>query len=347
MKSSFTALCFTMLTPAFWSFAQEPGIMLHEESLITESVSFRLPDSIESERYTEQDWVMLSPSHEVRRESRTININGSEEYSILIQESSQAKDWELVPLHIVSDADGMSLFDKDGQLLELYPHSSYYLSLQDSLELLRRDHGIPVMTHLPYLEDMDQEALQNAGVVVTGDRNHYQIKSASGELEVNHHHNYLIQRRFDKEFGIPFYEYTSYETTAQGFLIPRMRKVHQLERTYSGFCVEQVSTWEQSESVYYVSPEYAITNKSEGITGPFQVFPNPVIDELSIKASPGATNSSYEVFLYDSMYDLVLHKQGLSGRSEMKLDLSGLPPGYYHLRIQHARENYSFKIFKQ
>lgn len=348
MKSSCSALCFLMLTSALKSFAQYPGVMLHEESLIEESVSFQLPDSIESERYTEQDWVMLSPFREVRRESRTINTDGSEEYTILIQESSQEEPWDQVPLRMVSDEDGMSLFDERGEMLDTYPHSNYYKNLQDSLELLRREHGIPVMSHLPYLEDMDQEMLQNAGVVVTGDRNHFQIKSARGEVEVNHNHNYMIQRRFEKEFGTPFYEYTSYQTTDQGFLIPRFRKVHQLEQTYSGYCVEQVRTWQQSETVYYVSPIYAITaDAPEGSTGPFRVFPNPVIDELSIKASVSLPARTYNLFLYNTMYDLVLQRQGLSARSVQALDLSGLPSGYYNLRIQHGQENYSFKIFKQ
>lgn len=347
MKSSLSAFCCLILSPWLRSVAQDAGVMLHEESLITESVHFLLPDSVDSESYTEQDWVMLSPFSEVRRESRTIDMDGSENYTILIEESSGHREWEQVPLQIVSDEDGMRLFDKEGELLDLFPHSTYYKNLQDSLKLMRKEHGIPVLRHLPYLMEMDQEILSKAGIVVTGDHDHYQVKSPLGEVEVDHPHRYIIQRRFEKEVGTPFYEYTSYRLTNQGYLIPHFRKVHQLEHTYSGFCVEQVFTWQQSESVHYVSPAHAMLENTGSSDVRFHVFPNPVIDKLTITTTKSGSASTYSLFIYNNMYDLVLQRHGLHTAKDQRVDLSGLPPGYYHLRIHHARENYSFKIFKQ
>ena len=347
MKSSFFACCWLLLATIPKVHSQDPGVMLYEESLITESVSFRLPDSIESERYTEQDWVMLSANEEVRRETRTIHKDGSEDYSILIQESSQAKEWEHIPLQIISDEDGLNLFNGDGLLLESIPHSDLYRGLQDSLEQFRVEEGIPVMTHLPYLEDLDQEMLQSAGVVVTGDSKHFQIKSVSGEVEVNHKYRYLKKWRFQREYGIPFYEYTSYAITDQGFLVPKFRKQLQLEQTYSGYCVEKVQTWQQDQLAYYVSPEHALIDVSENGEDVFTHYPNPVIDVLTLEAVTPSSGRTYSVFIYNTLYDLVFQKHGLSYRSAQTLDLTALPSGYYTLRIHHGQKNYSFKIFKQ
>lgn len=347
MKSSFSACCLLLLATIPKTHSQDPGVMLYEESLITESVNFLIPDSLEAKRYTEQDWVMLSPNQELRRETRTIHTDGSEEYSILIQESSREREWEHVPLQIVSDEDGARLFGADGQLLESFPHSNLYRNLQDSLAQLRLDEGIPVMTHLPHLEDLDQEMLQSAGVVVTGDRRHFQIKSVSGELEVNHEHHYLIKRRFQKEYGVPFYDYTSYASTDQGFLVPKFRKQRQLEQTYSGFCVEKVQTWQQDQLVYYVSPEHAFTDIMDNGEDSFALYPNPVVDELTLEAIRPSSGSSYSVLIYNTLYDMVYQKHDLSISTAHKLDLTTLPSGYYTLRIHHGQKNYSFKIFKQ
>lgn len=351
MKTKITCLfilCLSFYPPVFGQASESD--LLHESFTIKESFTYRVSDANDIHRLNEQDWASLGPHREVRTESRSVLTDGSEVFSTSILESSDAREWEHMPIRIYSDDEGMVIYDLNDQVLEQIPHSNFYLVSQDSLKQLRQNVGIPVMTGLPLYKDLDQESLLQLGVVVSGDEIAYQIKSASGEVAVNHRDLYILEQSFQKEFDIPFYIFTSYQKTEQGFLKPRFSRTQTLIKSPGGICIEQNQILEYELHEYYVRPDKVYYQDNQPEKEPFVIFPNPVQDKLHINYSKldrtFHSAQTFRVEIIDKLNDPVWSKGGFSIFEDPVINLSNIPTGYYTLRIYQGVMIYSFKILK-
>ncbi len=352
MKSLLLKLAFISLGfPLNGSAQNYDNMLLYEKTNVKELINFRIPDSTHNKRFTEQDWVMLSPMEETRTETRTITEEGMETNTFLISGSSRAEEWELMPLRILSDAEGISIYDAENHMVNYLPHSNSFLLGMDSLRELRLSSGIPVMVELPKFQDLDQESLLQAGAVITGTEKTYKIKTSTGEIEVNHPDKYIIERVFQQEFDVPFYTYTSFQTSKQGFLKPRYKKTLTLVRSYSGFCIEKIHALEYSLQEYFVQPSSIYRSEGEANSKVFSIFPNPVSDILHIQVASSVLSSlsgdiTYSVALYDNLNELVWQQQDFPMSQNGQVNLSFLPTGYYTLHIHRGDQINSFKLLK-
>lgn len=321
-------------------------ILLLEDYVVHEDITYRIPDSSVTNRFTEQDWVMLSPSAEVRREHREIDPEGHEVYRIAITQSSQAQPWEHYPLTIVTDLDGIMLYKPDGDILDVMPHSRRYRLSQDSLAWLRREKGIPMKTKLPELHELDDLMLEDAGASITGDRDAFQISNGNFELEVNNKELFILKRLNSREPGEVFYEYTSFLRTDQGFLIPQYTKTRMMITTHGGFCVEQVHTTKFSEVQHYVSPDHAISSWEEDEC-PFILYPNPLVDILNISTHKNSVNAHpWQMTVFNGTSESVWEHSFVPTESPLPIDLSFLAAGLYTVRLNQGSQVFTFKLFK-
>ncbi len=329
----------------------QEGGLLYEKFEIRETVHYLIPDSTDAALFTEQDWVMLRPGEELRTETHAIDQDALETMSIQIVESSSAEDWEHMPLKIYSDLEGISIYDANEQLINFIPHSSPYLLASDSLRQFRLSKGIPVIYSFPQLNDIDQEAIMQAGAIITGNEEHYQIITATGEVEVNQNDLYIIERVFQPEFGVPYYSFTSFDRSSQGFLKPKLVKQLALSKTIGGFCVEKVHQKAFHNYEFYVDPEFIYSRENQRAPDYFSIYPNPVVDKLYFQTSPeiwqGQSDGEFcNVRLYDQLNELVFAWNRLEVQDIISVDLTSIPPGYYTLHLHWRSHSFIYKILK-
>lgn len=78
------------------------------------------------------------------------------------------------------------------------------------------------------------------------------------------------------------------------------------------------------------------------------LYPNPVINgELSIKLPNSNTNAPIEVTVYSDNGMQVLSKQVSSLGGNFRLDIDGIVPGVYTLRINTKEKSYYTRIIKK
>lgn len=326
---------------------EAPGAIFYEKYMVEENTRYQVFDSLDTKKFTEQDWVMLSPLQEKREEARTVKADGSEEYRILVTESSQSEPWEHLPVEILSNEEGLTIRDKENQLLQFIPHSAYYLRIQDSLKALRRERGIPALTDLPAASAINPAFSEDSGVVISGDQNAYQLKTAQGEIEVNRAELYTVERYFQKEPGIPFYHFCSYQRTPEGLLVPRLQKSRELVITHGGFCVEKTQTRQYHYLNYFLHPEHAFRPGTAVKPSPFKLYPNPVENILQIEyRETRAGSQRYSVVILNSLNRVSWQADKLTTDTPQRIDISHLDPGIYYVRLVIDDQVYHHKILK-
>jgi hypothetical protein len=80
--------------------------------------------------------------------------------------------------------------------------------------------------------------------------------------------------------------------------------------------------------------------------GSFNTFPNPARDELTIRSNSNA-RSITAIKVFNSAGKLVLDENGLTGGSEVKINVSGLNPGLYILSVSDGLNIKRGKFIKQ
>ncbi len=97
--------------------------------------------------------------------------------------------------------------------------------------------------------------------------------------------------------------------------------------------------------VYQESTTYLAKNYQENLE--LTIYPNPVIDNLTIKLPKGKLNNLAEITIFNSKGQVVSKAQEFANNGSINLyGLQDLKRGIYFLRVNCDTEQYSLKFIK-
>jgi hypothetical protein len=111
-----------------------------------------------------------------------------------------------------------------------------------------------------------------------------------------------------------------------------------------------VATWKSADGRITLSGgEQAVTvtavETTPGWDVEVNIYPNPAGSQLTIKFNVPA-NEKYLLYLYDAGGKLIIADKIERSSDTRQLDLEGLPPGTYYLRLVDGLKSNTYKVVK-